>query len=72
MRRREFIILLGVAAVWPLPAGSQQIGTPTIGFLHPGSPGPNADFVAAFHQGSKLALSGDRPRNAAKFLITRM
>jgi putative ABC transport system substrate-binding protein len=52
MRRREFITLLGGAAVtWPLAARGQQSVRPVIGFLHQGTPETNKDFIAAFHQG---------------------
>jgi putative ABC transport system substrate-binding protein len=41
---------------WPLSAHAQQSPTPVIGFLHAGSPEPNAKFVAAFRDG--LSESG--------------
>ena len=51
MKRREFITLLGGAAIAaPLAARAQQ-GTPVIGFLHSAAPGPSQDFVATFRRG---------------------
>ena len=57
IKRREFITLLGGAAVtWPFAARAQQAKKPVIGFLDRGSPAAMTANVAGFHKG--LAENG--------------
>jgi putative tryptophan/tyrosine transport system substrate-binding protein len=53
MRRRDFIAVIGGAAVtWPLMARAQQ-PMPVIGFLNVASPEGYTPYVAAFREGLK-------------------
>ncbi len=49
--RREFLVGVGAATLWPLAARAQQKRVPVIGFLGSTSLGASAPYVAAFRQG---------------------
>jgi putative tryptophan/tyrosine transport system substrate-binding protein len=54
IRRREFVVALGAAAIaWPLAARAQQAPMPVVGYLHPSSPDTFADRLRGFRQGLK-------------------
>jgi putative ABC transport system substrate-binding protein len=52
MQRRQFIALLGGAAVtWPITAHTQQPALPVVAFIRDGSADPNSRYAAAFRKG---------------------
>jgi putative ABC transport system substrate-binding protein len=71
MRRRQFIVFVGAAALWPTLATAQQPAIPVIGFMSGRSPGDSRHLLAAFHQGlgeagfvegkTSLSNTGGRP-----------
>src|SRR6516162_8497935 len=55
MRRREFVGLLGGAAIWPSAAHAQQPPIPVIGFLSSLAPRDLILVMPAFHDGLNRA-----------------
>jgi len=51
MRRREFLSILGAAAVWPVPARAQQRALPLIGLVRITTAEDSAQLLAAFRRG---------------------
>ena len=50
VKRRDFLALLGTAALWPLASTAQDRKLSTVGVLVVGVPDPNA-FLRAFREG---------------------
>ena len=51
MKRREFIILVGGAAAWPLVARTQEGAVQVIGYLDQGPSEDAPELVVAFREG---------------------
>ena len=51
IRRREFLLLGGGAAAWPLVARAQQPGMPVIGYLDSGSPEASQGILPSLRRG---------------------
>jgi putative tryptophan/tyrosine transport system substrate-binding protein len=51
MRRRDIIVWLGGAAVWPFAPRAQQPALPVVGFVNGGAADAAADRARAFREG---------------------
>ena len=51
IRRRDFLTLLGGAAVWPLAARAQQAAMPVVGYLDSTAAAASVNRVSAFRRG---------------------
>ena len=67
IRRREFMVTLGGAALWPLAVGAQQSAMPIVGYptrpitlIVPYPPGGNSD-IAIRPLANRLSLSLGQP-----------
>ncbi len=67
MRRREFITLLGITALWPHGGIAQQSKIPIIGFLTARSRDETADSIAAFREGLREAGQTEEETAAIEF-----
>jgi putative tryptophan/tyrosine transport system substrate-binding protein len=55
MRRRDFISILGLMAIWPFDASAQPASRPVVGFLNSRASGTDPFLLEAFRQGLKEA-----------------
>jgi putative ABC transport system substrate-binding protein len=67
MKRREFILTLGAAAVLQTGARAQQSSVRLIGFLSPRSPDESSHLVTAFHRGLAEAGVAEGPNLTVEY-----